>query len=281
MVNGKIPAATYAEVMLDRNHMDQSGIFYFIKKFLCAIRGMVIDYNNIERKITFLAQGAHDCILHRPDSVEHRDHHRRCDRKLMITEFFHIRILEGWRQICPYSLEMFRAYGLHLYLDCPVLRIHIIKLLFARLAAVSLDLSIKVFIDVDNLLHPETKVVKRSPLIVLSHRPYSTLERSRPEDKNASEVEIVPQCTLLAVYERMLESSCNTVFAFHDRIMVCIQHVSSGVLGNADDAVQSEQSHLKGLVLGVEKHKFLADGIRNTLQCLGRAKRYSRQDCNS
>ena len=133
----------------------------------------------------------------------------------------------------------------------------------------------------DNLLHSQAQVIQCSPLIVLSHRPHGALERPGPEHQNASKVEIVPQRALLAVYERMLMLSFYSVLSLIDRIMVGIQHVRSGILRDADDTVQGKHPHLKGLVLGVEKHKFLADGIRNTLQCLGRAKRYSRQDCNS
>ena len=64
---------------------------------------------------------------------------------------------------------MFRAYLLHFNLHRPVLWINVVKKLFARLAVVCLDLSIEIFIYMDDAFHPEAEVIERSPLIVIRH----------------------------------------------------------------------------------------------------------------
>ena len=55
---------------------------------------------------------------------------------------------------------MLRADFLHLDLDLPVARIHIVELLLSRLAEVSLDLGIEVFSYVDNLIHSQPQIIQ-------------------------------------------------------------------------------------------------------------------------
>ena len=103
----------------------------------------------------------------------------------------------------------------------------------------------------NDALHAKPKVIQGTPLIVLCHRTDSSLERRCPEHENASEVEVIPQRTLLAIDKRMSESACNTVLTFSGCIVIRIQHVGLCILGYAQNAIQSKHAHFKRFVLSV------------------------------
>ena len=171
---------------------------------------------------------------------------------------------------------MFGTYLFHLNLHGPVSRIHVIELLFARFSVVGLDLRIQVFIDMDNVLHPEPEVIEGSELIIGLHCPDSPSERAALEHKHASEVEVIPQGSLLASYERMF-----LPLAVDHLVMIGIQHVCTCILCYAKNTVQREHTHLQGHVLGIYEHVFLGNSFSNAPESLCRPQRYSCKDSHA
>ena len=60
-------------------------------------------------------------------------------------------------------------------------------------------------------------------------------------------------------------------------IMVGIQHICLCILRYAQDAVQSEHTHLQGLVLGVYENEFMRHGLGYAPQSLCRSERHTRK----
>ena len=158
---------------------------------------------------------------------------------------------------------MISAYLLHFYLHSPVLRIHIVKLLLSRLSGIRLDLRIKIFVHMHDLLHAEPQVIKRSPLPVGLHFPDRLTESCPSEHQHASEIKIIPQSSPLAVDQRMLPAHGFTVRSCNQFIMIGIKHIRARVFRNTDDAVQGKHAHFQRQTLRVEKHVFLRQGLSN------------------
>ena len=233
---------------------------------------MIVDYYDIEREVTVLAEGAFHRILHCPDPVEHRYHHSRRHRELLLR---HFRFLENWSQPAAYPLQVSGADLLHFQLHGPVLGVHIVKLLLSGLSGISLYLGIKIFVYMNYLLHPEPQIVKGAPLIILLHSPYGLPQRGPPEHQHTSEIEVIPEGSHLAVDKGMTFPDLAPISICDKIIKVCIQHVGTGVLRNGNHAVQREQSHFQGLVLGIYEYIFMRNSLSDAPQGFCRPERHT------
>ena len=105
----------------------------------------------------------------------------------------------------------------------------------------------------DYALHSQTEIIESSPLIILCHISDSPSERAGLEDHHAAEIEVITEGTLLTFDKRVSLASAVFLLA----VVVCIQHVGSGILSYSQYAVQSKHSHLQGLVLGIQQYVFM------------------------
>ena len=95
-----------------------------------SVGRVIVDYDDIVFEAGFLRKGTLHRVLHRLDTVEHRDDHRGLHLKLLFVEI-HRTILVGVNQ--RLHLTQMGCAGLfHLYLHLTVARIHIVELLHAR-----------------------------------------------------------------------------------------------------------------------------------------------------
>ena len=134
-----------------------------------AVRGVVVDHDYIVREVRFLGQGRPEGIADGFHAVLARDDDGRLEGELPFRD---VHGLERRRQVTADGLEVVRDGLFHLDLGLPVLRIHVIELLFAGLAEVRLYLIIKVFTDVlepSLLRNFQPEVIKTGGRIVRRH----------------------------------------------------------------------------------------------------------------
>ena len=119
---------------------------------------MIVHDNDIVIEITFLRKCTVNCVGHRPDPVENGDDdgggHLRPEIRVRADS------PESRGYVGSDPLQMLRADFLHLDLDLPVARIHIVELLLSRLAEVSLDLGIEVFSYMDDPIHSQPQIIQ-------------------------------------------------------------------------------------------------------------------------
>ena len=108
-----------------------------------------------------------------------------------------------------------------------------------------------------DILHAQTQVIQCSELIVRIHCTYRPSESRCPEHKDASEIEVIPQCALLACYKRMPFSLRLSVRSCNKLIMIGIQHIRTRILGNRQHTVEGKHAHLKRQVFGIYEYEFL------------------------
>ena len=285
IVDSKIPAAADAQVVSCRYKVDQSLVLDFFQKLRCSVCGMIVHDYDIERKIAFLAQGALYCVSYGSDAVEDGDYHGRrnlpANRYFVIStnrffviptdrrEWRDLHILEHRRQPRPDTLKILRAYPLHLYLHLTVLRVHIVELFLPRFPVVGLNLRVEIFIHMHDILHSKTQVIQRTPQVIFRHGADSPAERRGPEYKDATEIEIVPQRSRLAIYQRMFQAS-----AIRHLIMVSIKHIRPRIFGDAYHTVQRQHSHFQRSIFHIYENIFLRHCLGNAPEGLGRLQRH-------
>ena len=167
---------------------------------------MIVDHDDVELEIGFLAQrtlhGIRDGLL----SVENRDDHRSLVEEFLFAEI-RLAIKAGIDE-CPHLVEMLRASLFHLYLHLSVARVHIVELLLAALSVVEFIFCIEEFIEMEDLSHAtqvETEVVETRILIVSSVLLGDEVaEGLRLDEPEASEIEVVAKATRLVINNRML-----------------------------------------------------------------------------
>ena len=128
IIDSIVPTATYTEVSTCRNKMHKTLINSQWRKALrCSICRMIVDNDNVKRKICLLWEGRNHRIAHRLLTIKDRNHHWRLHRKSLSREVW-LCILR-----CIYqgidSREVCCCCLLHLNLYLTVAWIHIIKLL--------------------------------------------------------------------------------------------------------------------------------------------------------
>ena len=157
---GLVPAASYSKVVFLRDDMHQPAVLSrkALKNLRRAVKGMIVNHNHIVAEVCLLGQRAPDCIGDRPCPVPDRNHHGHFHGILPCIRRHRP---EGRLKICPHPFQGIGAYFLHLNLDIPVLRIHIIELLPAGGTKVGLHSLIYIFVYMYYILHSETKVVQR------------------------------------------------------------------------------------------------------------------------
>ena len=215
-IDGYIPAATDAEIVSHRHNLYEtsrllvvSGFHLasdFIKNLASAVGRMIVDHDDVELEIGFLAQrtlhGIRDGLL----SVENRDDHRSLVEEFLFAEI-RLAIKTGIDE-GSHLVEMLRASLFHLYLHLSVARVHIVELLLAALSVVEFIFCIEEFIEMEDLSHAtqvETEVVETRILIVSSVLLGDEVtEGLRLDEPEASEIEVVAKATRLVINNRML-----------------------------------------------------------------------------
>ena len=167
---------------------------------------MIVHHNHVKLEIRFLRQstlhGIGDGLL----TVKHRNHHRSLVFKLLFVEIRQT-VVAGVHQ-STHLVKMLGTSLFHLNLHLTVSRVHIVKLLFAALSVIQFVLGIEELIQMENLSHTaqiETQVVETGKLIFLSILLGDIVaQRLRLDEPEASEIEVIPQTTLLIINHRML-----------------------------------------------------------------------------
>ena len=120
-----------APVVLSRN------TFHYLP---CTVSGVIVHNQHIILEIRLLRQGRPHRILNSPYTVAHRDNNRSLAIKRLMGKRHVTHLILTYQRTNP--AQMLRTYRLHLQLHLPVPRIHIVKLLLARLAQIPLLLRI-------------------------------------------------------------------------------------------------------------------------------------------
>ena len=230
-IDGYIPAAADAEIVSLRHNLYETPrllvvsrfhlVSDFIKNLASTVGRMIVDHDDVELEIGFLAQrtlhGIRDGLL----SVENRNDHRSLVEEILFAEI-RLAIKAGIDE-CSHLVEMLRANLFHLYLYLSVARVHIVELLLAALSVVEFIFCIEEFIEMENLSHTaqvETEVVETCILIVrsvlLGDEVAEDLSLDEPE---TSEVEVVAKATRLVINNRMLDQLAGFRFLFSFQFM--------------------------------------------------------------
>ena len=230
-IDGYIPAATDAEIVSHRHNLYEtsrllvvSGFHLasdFIKNLASAVGRMIVDHDDVELEIGFLAQrtlhGIRDGLL----SVENWDDHRSLVEEFLFAEI-RLAIKAGIDE-GSHLVEVLRASLFHLYLHLSVARVHIVELLLAALSVVEFIFCIEEFIEMENLSHAaqvETEVVETRILIVSSVLLGDEVtEGLRLDEPEASEIEVVAKATRLVINNRMLDQLAGFRFLFSFQFM--------------------------------------------------------------
>ena len=230
-IDGYIPAATDAEIVSHRHNLYETSRLFvvsgfhlasdFIKNLASAVGRMIVDHDDVELEIGFLAQrtlhGIRDGLL----SVENWDDHRSLVEEFLFAEI-RLAIKTGIDE-GSHLVEMLRASLFHLYLHLSVARVHIVELLLAALSVVEFIFCIEEFIEMENLSHAtqvETEVVETRILIVSSVLLGDEVtEGLRLDEPEASEIEVVAKATRLVINNRMLDQLAGFRFLFSFQFM--------------------------------------------------------------
>ena len=223
-IDGYIPAAADAEIVSLRHNLYEASCLLvvsgfhlvsdFIKNLASAVGRMIVDHDDVELEIGFLAQrtfhGIRDGLL----SVENRNDHRSLVEEFLFAEI-RLAIKTGIDE-SPHLVEVLCASLLHLYLYLSVARVHIVELLLATLSVVEFIFCIEEFIEMENLAHTaqiETQIVETRILIVRSVLLGDEVaEGLRLDEPEASEVEVVAEATRLVINNRMLDQLAGFFF---------------------------------------------------------------------
>ena len=227
---------------------------------------MIVDHDDVELEIGFLAQrtfhGIRDGLL----SVENWNDHRSLVEEFLFAEI-RLAIKTGIDE-GSHLVEVLCASLLHLYLHLSVARVHIVELFLAALSVVEFIFCIEEFIEMENLAHTaqiETQIVETRILIVrsvlLGDEVAEGLSLDEPE---TSEVEVVAKATRLVINNWMLDqlagfflflSNFCSLFIFFDQgIIVGVNHDGSRIICRAEESLQGIESPSDRSGLGADHH---------------------------
>ena len=147
MMDTQVPAASDSQIRTFRNKVNdlwQRSIA--CDDFTGSVIGMVVNDNQVERKISLLFQYGADGILNGPYPVAYGDNDRSLVRE---GSGCTVCLLLNRRKPGPDVLEVTGKGCFALQLDLPVTRIYVVKLFFSREAGVFFCFGIEVFTDVD------------------------------------------------------------------------------------------------------------------------------------
>ena len=145
MVNSQIPATAYTQIITFGNQVDQAFIvFKFINGFGGTVGRVIVDNDQVEFEICFLAEYRTDGIAYGTNTVAYRNNHRSFVWEVAGVEFY---FLEFRLQITAYLLQMFGTCLFHLNLSVTIFRIYIVEYFFTTFSGIVFYFRIKVFID--------------------------------------------------------------------------------------------------------------------------------------
>ena len=100
----------------------------------------------------------------------------------------------------------------------------------------------------DNLLHPQTKIIEGSPLIIILHSTHRPFERRCAEYQHASEIKIIPESPRLTINQRVFHT-----LSVGNSEMVGIKHISSGIFRYRNYTIKGKHSHFERHILQIQK----------------------------
>ena len=228
-----------------------------------TVRRIVIDHYDIVRERSLLRQSRTDGVSDSADAVAAGDHDRSLNggRRIVENDFLE----PVWCKITSDGLEVLGAGLLHLYLDGPVARIHIVKLLFAGLARIGLHVIIAEFRHVDYLAalrNLQPQVIQAGKAVIGIHRRDSLLEHGSTVYLERAEIEVVTQRTGLQVDDRM-----GTFLSADNVEAVCIDHRGTGIIRHLNhslkrivDKPRLGGTSIKKRIFGFRPGRNLTDG---------------------
>ena len=236
-----------------------------LENIRCAVGGMVVHNNHIERERGFLPQSTLHGISNGLRPVEDGNHHRGLHSELLLAEVDGLTFARIHQS--SYRRQMACGHTFHLYLHLTVARVHIVELTFTTPPQVAFLLSIEELVQMQQLpltAQEKTKVVEGGIQVGLSSLRCPLFQLVAPDEPQRTEIEIITNGPQLIVDDGMAKG------LFTPRLpTVGIHHYGITLFSRSHHTLQSTRTNPDGYVFQTQKCIVAVQTRGNRTQCIG------------